>query len=202
VDLFDPDPSKFSPKFVGAKGCEHPYLYIIAEAPGFTEDQQGIPLVGRAGQMLDRALEVSGIDTSKIRFHNVVPYRPIETVSWKTSNRTPKDDEIRFYRIFVQKDVRKTHPKVLLLCGKSAMTGFDVEDIPSEGRTKIFEWEGIPVVTTFHPSYVLRRGERSQDFTNLVSDLKRAWKIAEGELIDKAPFEVVDILRGEVSSDG
>jgi uracil-DNA glycosylase len=61
----------------------------------------------------------------------------------------------------------------------------------------MFTWEGIPVAVTFHPSYVARNGgEKSKEFTEVVSDIIKSWRLANGEVLGKSSFEVVDILRG------
>jgi uracil-DNA glycosylase family 4 len=196
LDLFEPDQTQFSSRFVPPKGSSEPLLYVIAEAPGFNEDQQQLPLVGKAGKLLDDAIRVAGIDASKIRFHNAVPYRPIQKDGWKTNNRTPSDDEIHFYKIFVQRDIRKTKPKALLLIGKSAMMAFGINVSPTIGRTQEFEWETIPTIVSWHPSYVLRNGgETSRQFTELVSDITKAWRIPKGGVLNSSKFEIVDILR-------
>jgi uracil-DNA glycosylase family 4 len=195
LDLFDPDPEKFSNRFVPPKGSNEPYLYICGEAPGYNESEQQLPFVGRAGQMLDLVIAASRIDTSKIRFNNVIPYRPIQKEGWKTSNRTPTNEEIDFYKVFVQKDIRKTKPKVIVVAGRSAMWAFDIKTTPTVGRSQKFEWEGIPVIVTWHPSYVMRSGgERSREFTEAASDLRRAWKEPDTDVLDRPMFEVVDVL--------
>ena len=196
MDLFDPDPEKFSNRFVPPKGSNEPYLYICGEAPGYNESEQQLPFVGRAGQMLDLVIAASRIDTSKIRFNNVIPYRPIQKEGWKTNNRTPTIHEIHFYKKFVQKDILKVKPKALLLLGKSAITAFDIDMTPTAARLENFSWENIPVIASWHPSYVTRNGgERSKEFTELVADIIKAWRLGIGDVVSKSEFEVVDILR-------
>jgi uracil-DNA glycosylase family 4 len=199
VNLLEPDPSLFDTRFVPPKGSDTPHLMIVGEAPGYNESEQGIPFVGKAGQTLDKAIAASRVDASRIRFYNVIPYRPITVSGWKTSNRTPTPEEIDFYKEFVHKDIRKTKPRVILLVGKSAMRAFSIKETPTIGRTLRYEFEGIPVLTTWHPSFANHNGgEKSRIFTEMVSDITRAWNsTASNDPASRTPFRVVDILDWE-----
>jgi DNA polymerase len=198
-DLFNPDPELFDPRFVGPKGSNSPHLYIIGEAPGHNEAEQGLPFVGKAGMVLDRAIVESKIDSSKIRFFNAIPYRPFEWVEGKKENRTPSSDEIEKYSVFLKKDIDKTKPKVLLLTGASAMNVFGISMAVGTARLSKFKWKDISTLVTYHPSFVLRKSGfgivssgTSESFETLVGDLKRAW-IGDQETVQTNLFKVIDI---------
>jgi uracil-DNA glycosylase family 4 len=188
--LFSPDPSKFSSRFVGPKGSMNPYLYIVGEAPGRDEDEQLLPFVGQSGQLLDKALVKTELDVLQIRFWNAIPYRPIS----ENSNRTPEPEEIKLYSQFVLQDIRKRKPKVIVVSGRSAMSVFGIDMAVGASRAYRYEFEGIPVFTTWHPSYALRQGgEVSPAFTDIVNDIKRAWKSDPIRAPSESEFEIIDV---------
>ena len=87
---------------------------LIGEGPGFNEDQEGIPFVGRAGALLDKMLNSIDLNRKNVYITNVVNYRPPD-------NRRPTDDEIKRYLPFLKKHIEIINPKILVLLGSTAM---------------------------------------------------------------------------------
>jgi uracil-DNA glycosylase family 4 len=103
-NLYSPDPNIFDTRFIGPKGADSKVeFYLIGEAPGGEEAEQGLPFVGRAGQFLNKMLTAAEADISKFRFFYSIPYRPIDA---KKNNRTPTEEEIKFYSRFVSRHRR------------------------------------------------------------------------------------------------
>lgn len=133
---------------------------IVGEAPGGEEDFQGIPFVGKSGQLLTAMLNVLGIERRKdVTILNVLKCRP-------PGNRNPKPDEVAACSVFLRRQLEILQPDVLFLMGRFAVTS--LLNLPPEssiGRTRgtIYEVrvgaKMVPAVTTYHPSYLLRRPE-------------------------------------------
>jgi uracil-DNA glycosylase len=143
-------------KLVFGVGSEHAPLVFVGEGPGADEDAQGIPFVGRAGQLLTQMIEGTakkeGIQLSRddVYICNVVKCRP-------PGNRTPEPDEMEICGQFLSRQLISIHPKAICVLGGTAaraLTGH------KEGVTKLrgkwFKWRDIPVMVTYHPSYLLR----------------------------------------------
>jgi uracil-DNA glycosylase len=143
-------------KIVFGVGNEHAPLVFVGEGPGADEDAQGIPFVGRAGQLLTQMIEGTakkeGIDLKRedVYICNVVKCRP-------PGNRTPEPDEMEICGEFLYRQLMSIRPKALCALGGTAaraLTGH------KEGVTKMrgrwFQWRDIPVMVTYHPSYLLR----------------------------------------------
>jgi DNA polymerase len=143
-------------KIVFGVGNPQSPLVFVGEGPGADEDAQGIPFVGRAGQLLTQMIEGTakkeGIELLRkdIYICNVVKCRPPE-------NRTPEPDEMEICGQFLHRQLTVIRPKVICALGGTAaraLTGH------KEGVTKMrgrwFKWQEIPVMVTYHPSYLLR----------------------------------------------
>ena len=143
-------------KIVFGVGNERSPLVFVGEGPGADEDAQGIPFVGRAGQLLTQMIEGTakkeGIPLSRADVYicNVVKCRP-------PGNRTPEPDEMEICGQFLYRQLNSIHPKAICVLGGTAaraLTGH------KEGVTKLrgkwFKWRDIPVMVTYHPSYLLR----------------------------------------------
>lgn len=133
---------------VGSGGAD---LMVIGEAPGFHEDRQGEPFVGKAGQMLDRMLEnVIGLERSETYITNIVKCRP-------PGNRNPLPDEVDACRPFLDRQIRAIEPKVMLVLGTVAFkTLFETRQGIMRNRGIWKEYDGVPVMPTLHPAYLLR----------------------------------------------
>ena len=138
---------------VFSDGIPNSKLMLIGEAPGFNEDMQGKPFVGRAGQLLDKIFESVGFSREKdVYICNTIKCRPPE-------NRDPLPDEKEACRAYLDKQIEILKPRIILLCGKVALTSF----LPhlNVGITKVrgqwFEGPyGAKMMPIFHPSYLLR----------------------------------------------
>ncbi len=125
-------------------------LMFVGEAPGEQEDRQGRPFVGRAGELLTRLIEKMGFKREEVYIANTVKCRPPD-------NRNPLEDEIKTCMPFLEKQIGIIGPVVIMTLGAVATKALlgDIGSI-SRVRGKTFRYKGIPVVPTFHPSYLLR----------------------------------------------
>jgi len=143
-------------KIVFGVGSDQSPLVFVGEGPGADEDAQGIPFVGRAGQLLTQMIENTarkeGISLLRddVYICNVVKCRP-------PGNRTPEPDEMQICGEFLYRQLSVIHPKAICALGGTAaraLTGH------KEGVTKLrgrwLQWRDIPVMVTYHPSYLLR----------------------------------------------
>ena len=137
-------------------GNEHSALVFVGEGPGADEDAQGIPFVGRAGQLLTQMIENTakkeGIPLTRedVYICNVVKCRP-------PNNRTPEADEMEICGQFLYRQLTTIHPKAVCALGGTAaraLTGH--KEGVTKMRGKWFEWRGIPLMVTYHPSFLLR----------------------------------------------
>jgi DNA polymerase len=131
-------------------------LMFVGEGPGADEDRQGEPFVGRAGQLLDRIIEAVGLRREDVYIANVVKCRP-------PGNRNPEPDEIETCIPYLKRQVAAVQPAVLVALGKfAAQTLAGVGTPISRMRGKWYEFEGIPLMPTFHPAYVLRNPQEGR----------------------------------------
>jgi uracil-DNA glycosylase family 4 len=137
---------------VWADGNLDAELLFIGEAPGFHEDQQGLPFVGAAGQLLDRLLGEIGLDRTKAAIVNVIKCRP-------PGNRDPQPDEIESCRPYLDAQLAHMKPKVIVTLGNFA-TKFILETPIgiTRARGNRYTRRGATVIPTFHPAAALRGG--------------------------------------------
>ena len=125
-------------------------LMFIGEAPGAEEDKQGEPFVGEAGQLLNNLLHKLGLNRQEIYITNVIKSRP-------PKNRVPMADEIAACRPFLIKQIQAIRPQIIVTLGGVATHALLETKTPiSRLRGKWQQWQGIAVMPTFHPSYLLR----------------------------------------------
>lgn len=125
-------------------------LMIIGEAPGAQEDQQGLPFVGPAGQLLDRMLAAVGLKRQEVYITNIVKCRP-------PSNRDPQPAEAAACRPFLEAQVRAVAPRAICTLGRPASQALLASDAPiSALRGRWHDFQGIPLLPTFHPAFLLR----------------------------------------------
>lgn len=124
---------------------------LIGEAPGENEDKQGEPFVGQAGKLLDnmlRALTLSRV--SSVYIANVIKCRP-------PGNRNPEPDEVARCEPYLQRQVALVKPKVIVAMGRFAAQSLLKSDASIASlRGRVHEYEGVPVIVTYHPAYLLR----------------------------------------------
>jgi uracil-DNA glycosylase family 4 len=125
-------------------------LMFVGEAPGADEDIQGIPFVGRAGQLLTKIIEAIGLKREDVYIANVIKCRPPQ-------NRNPEPDEIETCEPFLFRQVDIIKPKVIVALGKfAAQTLVRTLDPISRLRGRQFTYRGAILIPTFHPAYLLR----------------------------------------------
>ncbi len=142
-------------QLVFADGNPQADLMLVGEAPGRDEDIEGLPFVGRSGQLLDRILAGIGLDRGSAYIANVIPWRP-------PGNRTPTPHETEICRPFIERQIELAAPKVLVaLGGPSAklLTGSNEGVMRLRGNWREHRTAfglAIPVMPTLHPAYLLR----------------------------------------------
>jgi DNA polymerase len=131
-------------------GNPHAELMLVGEAPGFHEDRQGEPFVGRSGQLLDRMLKGIGLSRERVYICNVVLCRP-------PGNRDPQPDEIEACRGYLDEQIRLVDPKVVLTLGNFASkTLLETTTGITRLRGRTHPFQGRTLVPTFHPAAALR----------------------------------------------
>src|SRR5216683_2393523 len=125
-------------------------LVFVGEGPGAEEDAQGIPFVGKAGQLLTKMIEAMGFRRDEVYICNVVKCRP-------PGNRNPEPDEIEACEPFLRAQLGSIRPKVIVALGKFAAQTLLRDATPiTRLRGNWREYCGIPLMPTFHPAYLLR----------------------------------------------
>jgi uracil-DNA glycosylase len=143
-------------KIVFGSGDEHARLVFVGEGPGADEDAQGLPFIGRAGQlltqMIDNTASKEGIPIRRenVYIANVVKCRPPE-------NRTPLPDEMEICGAFLFRQLMAIQPKAICALGSTAAKALlATKDGVTKLRGNWHKWRDIPVMVTYHPSYLLR----------------------------------------------
>ena len=132
-------------------------LMFVGEAPGADEDVQGIPFVGRAGQLLTKIIEAIGLSRDDVYIANVIKCRPPE-------NRNPEPDEVETCEPFLFQQIDRIHPKVIVALGTFAAKALlKTQDPISRLRGRAFDYRGATLIPTFHPAFLLRSPERKRD---------------------------------------
>lgn len=150
--------SKTRTNIVFSDGVPNNKLMLIGEAPGYYEDQEGKPFVGRSGQLLDKILESVGLSRNKdIYICNVIKCRPPE-------NRNPTQEEQVLCRKYLEAQIDILKPKLILLCGSIAMKAMlDTNVGITKNRGKWFDGpNNSRMMPIFHPSYLLRNSTRTE----------------------------------------
>lgn len=135
---------------VGNPGAD---LVFVGEAPGYNEDLQGEPFVGNAGQLLDKMIGAMGLSRQDVYICNVIKCRPPD-------NRDPQVDEIRECAPFLKKQLEVIAPKVIVTVGRFAsQTLLQIDESMGRMRGNWHDYNGVPVMPTYHPAYLLRNEE-------------------------------------------
>jgi len=137
-------------------GDIHAALMFVGEAPGADEDQQGEPFVGAAGQLLTRIIKTMGFGRENVYIANILKCRP-DTPGQHSGNRKPTSDEMKTCLPYLLEQIDLIRPKVIVALGATAVEGLLGKTEPigkQRGRFQIFR--NIPLMPTFHPSYLLR----------------------------------------------
>jgi DNA polymerase len=153
-------------------GSPRAKLMFVGEAPGRDEDIQGIPFVGRAGQLLTKMIEAIGLTRDEVYIANVIKCRPPE-------NRSPEPDEIASCEPFLLRQFDAIRPKVLVALGSVAMKVLLKSDAPiSRLRGKVLDYRGAKLVPTFHPAFLLRSPDKKREAWE---DLKKVRALLQGD---------------------
>lgn len=137
-------------KSVFARGSADATLAFVGEGPGYHEDQQGEPFVGQAGQLLDKMIGAMKQDRDGVYICNIVKCRPPE-------NRTPLPPEAAACSPWLLGQLEVIAPKVIVALGRCASENLGCTEIGERGwRGRWREWRGIPVMSTYHPAFLLR----------------------------------------------
>ena len=125
-------------------------LMFVGEAPGADEDAQGIPFVGRAGQLLTRIIESIGVSRDQVYIANILKCRP-------PGNRDPEAEEVATCEGFLFQQIQVVSPKVMVALGRyAAQTLLRTDTAISRMRGQFFEFAGSLLIPTYHPAYLLR----------------------------------------------
>jgi DNA polymerase len=131
-------------------------LMFVGEAPGADEDAQGEPFVGRAGELLTKIIQATGLPRSAVYIANILKCRP-DTPGQASGNRKPTTEEMATCIPFLHEQIDLIRPKVLVALGATAVEGLLGKTI---GITKLrgtwHTYRGIPLMPTYHPAYLLR----------------------------------------------
>ena len=159
-------------KVVFGVGNSQADLVLVGEAPGSQEDQQGLPFVGEAGQLLDRILFAMKLTRQDVYICNVIKCRP-------PNNRDPQADEIAACEQFLKQQLAAIRPRMIITLGRfAAQTLLQTKDPISHLRGHWQEYAGIPVMPTYHPAFLLRNPDRKRDVWEDIKLLMRDMGLA------------------------
>ena len=151
---------KNSTNIVFSDGNPNAKIMIIGEGPGANEDLEGVPFIGRTGELLDKMLSSINLDRDNTYITNVVNYRPPE-------NRNPTEEEIARYLPYLTKHIEIINPTILVLLGSAALkTVIGSDKVISEIRGKWIDKKigkcNTSVIASFHPAFLMRQPDQKQ----------------------------------------
>lgn len=139
-------------------GNKNARIMLIGEGPGADEDIQGIPFVGKAGQLMDKAFQGIGIKREEVYIANIVKCRP-------PNNRNPEHDEADCCKEYLEAQIKLVNPEIIILLGSVALKNILGKEYGiTASRGKWFERDGIKYLPTFHPAALLRDDTKKIDF--------------------------------------
>ena len=153
---------------VFGQGVPDAEVLFVGEGPGQSEDEQGLPFVGRSGQLLEKMLKAIGFDRNECFITNVLPWRP-------PGNRTPTEGEIAVCLPFLKRQIDLVSPEAIMILGGSAANALlDNGEPISRMRGKWLEYKKsdggkVPVLASFHPAYLLRNsGQKAKAWVDML----------------------------------
>jgi len=156
---------------VFGEGNERADLVFVGEAPGEEEDMQGRPFVGRAGKFLDQMIQRIGLSRKDVFICNVLKCRP-------PNNRDPDPAEVDMCKGYLFTQLQLIRPKVICALGRHAYnTLMGVDARITKIRGQFTEYNGIKLLPTYHPSFLLRNEERIKEAMDDMEKLKEVLKI-------------------------
>lgn len=142
---------------VFGEGNEKATLMFVGEGPGYDEDVQGRPFVGKAGQLLTKIIQSIHLQREEVYIANIIKCRPPQ-------NRNPEPDEIQSCQPFLRKQIYAIQPKLICALGAFAAQTLLKTDAKITGlRGTFFDMGGIKVIPTYHPAYLLRNPEKKRE---------------------------------------
>ncbi len=162
-------------KLVYGVGNPNARLVFVGEAPGREEDLQGEPFVGEAGRLLDRILQAMGLHRDDVYLCNVLKCRP-------PNNRDPQPDEVATCEAFLVRQIAAIHPQIIIGLGHFAVHSLLKTNAPiSKLRGEWQNYQGIPLMPTYHPAYLLSNPEGKRDvWDDMKQVLRRLQTDGEG----------------------
>src|SRR5712671_1269274 len=163
-DIGDCQRCKLAPlrtNIVFGSGNINAELVFVGEAPGSDEDEQGLPFVGRAGELLtkiiDTSIEPGRLTRADVYICNILKCRP-------PNNRNPEPDEVQACNPFLKRQLAVIRPKVVCCLGKFAAQNLLQSEVTiSKLRGRFFDVDGMRVIATFHPAYLLRSPDKKRE---------------------------------------
>lgn len=144
-------------------------IMLIGEGPGGDEDKQGIPFVGKAGKLMNKAFEGLGIDRQSVYIANIVKCRP-------PANRVPEDDEAEACLNYLRNQVILVKPKIIVLLGSTALKNICGKEFGiTTYRGKWIEKKGILYMPTWHPAALLRDENKKIEFWRDLKEVVRKY---------------------------
>jgi uracil-DNA glycosylase family 4 len=142
---------------VHTEGNRKARLMFVGEAPGADEDMQARPFVGRAGQLLTKIIESIGFKREEVLIGNINRCRP-------PGNRAPIPDEVAMCKPFLLREIASVRPEVIVVLGNTAMKNLlDVKEGITKLRGVFQDYQGIKIMPTFHPAYLLRDPSKKRE---------------------------------------
>lgn len=147
-------------------GNKNAKVMFIGEGPGADEDIQGIPFVGKAGKLMDKAFEGVGIKREDVYIANIVKCRP-------PNNRNPEYEEADACKEYLVSQIKLVNPEIIVLLGSVALKNILGKEYGiTASRGKWFEKDGIKCIPTFHPAALLRDEIKKIDFWKDLKEVK------------------------------
>jgi len=158
---------------------------LVGEAPGYEEERRREPFVGRAGQKLDQILNTMGFERKDVYISNICKFRPA-LKNQTTNNRKPTREEMEACLPFVRAEIKIVEPKCIVALGATAAEGL-LERNEGVGRMRgtWYEFEGIPVRVTYHPSYLLHNDAAMDEKRKVWDDMLSVMEFLGMPISDK-----------------
>lgn len=151
------------------EGNKEAKIMFIGEGPGADEDMQGIPFVGKAGQLMNKAFQGLGIDRSTVYIANIVKCRP-------PANRVPEEEEAVACLDYLRSQVMLVKPKIIVLLGSTALKNILGKEYGiTSSRGKWIEQKGIWYMPTWHPAALLRDENKKIEFWKDLKEVTKKW---------------------------
>ena len=174
-----------SSNLVFGEGNPSASVIFVGEAPGFYEDREGRPFVGRAGKLLDKLIDGVGWNRADVYITNIVKRRPPE-------NRDPFHEELEAYAPYLSRQIEIIDPKIIAPLGRFAMNYFIPMAKISRDQGKLFWWRNLLIIPLYHPAAALRSTEVLKKLTVSFAKLPIATEKFDSFLKERLPNEEED----------